>query len=42
MLDVAVEGLGVMGVQLADRGIGVAGSLAAGSIRDSMHAYYHG
>ena len=42
--DVTVQGLGVVGVQLADRGIGIGigGQLAAGSSRDSRHAYYHG
>jgi len=32
--DVTVQGLGVMGVQLAYRGIGIAGQLATGSSRD--------
>ena len=30
--DVAVQGLGMLGGQLADRGIGVAGEIAAGSV----------
>jgi hypothetical protein len=37
-----VQGLGVRRVQFADGGIGVAGQLAAGGIRDSRHTYYHG
>jgi hypothetical protein len=40
--DVAVQGLGMLGVQLADRGIGVAGEIAAGSVPDSKYIYYHG
>ena len=39
LLDVAVQGLGVVRVQLADRGIGVAGQLAAGSLCVSSHIY---
>jgi hypothetical protein len=39
VLDIAVQGLGVVRVQLADRGIGVAGQLAAGSLRVSSRIY---
>jgi hypothetical protein len=38
-LDVAVQGSGVVRVELADRGIGIAGQLAAGSLRVSSHIY---
>jgi len=41
-LDITVQGLGVTGVQLAYRGVGVGGQLPAGSSRDSRHGYYHG
>jgi hypothetical protein len=40
-LDVAMQGAGVMKVQLADRGISVAGWLAARNVRGSRHVYYH-
>ena len=39
LIDVAVQGLGVVRVQLADRGIGVAGQVAAGSVCVSSHNY---
>jgi hypothetical protein len=39
LLDVTMQGLGVVRVQLADRGIGVAGQLAAGSFCVSRHIY---
>jgi hypothetical protein len=39
LLDVTMQGLGVVRVQLADRGIGVAGQLAAGSLFVSSHIY---
>ena len=32
----------MLGVQLADRGIGVAGEIAAGRVPDNKHIYYHG
>src|ERR1700759_2380123 len=38
-LDVTVQGPGVLGVQVAEGGIGVAGELIAGSLRDSWHTY---
>jgi hypothetical protein len=40
-LDVAAQGRGVLCMQLADRGVGVAGQLAAGSIDVYSHIYYH-
>jgi hypothetical protein len=40
-LDVAMQGLGVVGVELADRGVGVAGQVAVGGIGVRSHIYYH-
>jgi hypothetical protein len=37
--DVPVQGLGVPGVQLAQRGVGILGQLAGGSIVNDRHAY---
>jgi hypothetical protein len=39
LLDVTVQGLGVERVQLADRGIGIAGQLADGRLCVSSHIY---
>jgi len=39
LLDVTVEGFGVLRVQLADDGIGVAGELASRGIYDRGHVY---
>ena len=38
-LDVTVQGFGMVRVQLADDGIGVAGELASGRIYDGGHVY---
>jgi hypothetical protein len=39
LLDVTVQGLGVLRVQLADRGIGVAAQPVSGSICANIHIY---
>jgi len=39
LIDVAVQGLGVVRVQLADRGIGVAAQPVRDNICDSSHIY---